>query len=124
MNRRAFLQSLATVAAGVVLDPEMLLWRPGVKRIFLPSPPSLLAPIDLWPADMFMLEGVNAINPMTWRHTEHLQYFIVTEFTRKGESVTPHIWPRPVAEGPYQNVSRLPFRNAQVIIGRTGRPLP
>lgn len=41
MNRRAFLSALGAVAAGAVLDPEMLLWKPGAKTIFLPSPRKL-----------------------------------------------------------------------------------
>jgi len=39
MNRRGFLGSLATLAAGLVLDPERLLWVPGQKTIFLPPIP-------------------------------------------------------------------------------------
>jgi hypothetical protein len=38
MNRRAFLATLAAGAAGLVLDPERLLWVPGAKTFFLPSP--------------------------------------------------------------------------------------
>lgn len=38
MNRRGFLGALATLAAGHVLDPERLLWVPGAKTFFLPSP--------------------------------------------------------------------------------------
>lgn len=35
INRRRFLQTLATsVAAGMVLDPERLLWVPGQVKIF------------------------------------------------------------------------------------------
>jgi hypothetical protein len=36
MNRRAFFSSLAAIAAGAVLDPERLLWRPGRKLISIP----------------------------------------------------------------------------------------
>lgn len=38
MKRRAFLGTLTTLAAGFILDPEMALWRPGAKTIFLPTP--------------------------------------------------------------------------------------
>jgi hypothetical protein len=38
MNRRSFLQILASAAAGAVVDPELLLWKPGAKTIFLPTP--------------------------------------------------------------------------------------
>lgn len=37
MNRRAFIAVGMAAAAGFVLDPERLLWRPGAKRIFLPT---------------------------------------------------------------------------------------
>jgi hypothetical protein len=38
MNRRGFLSSLVTIAAGATLDRERLLWRPG-KLISIPKPP-------------------------------------------------------------------------------------
>lgn len=38
MNRRAFFRLVGAGAAGLVLDPERLLWVPGAKTIFLPSP--------------------------------------------------------------------------------------
>lgn len=41
MNRRDFLRGLLTVAAGSVsgqLDIDRLLWVPGEKTIFIPSP--------------------------------------------------------------------------------------
>lgn len=41
MNRRDFLRGLLTVAAGSVsgqLDIDRLLWVPGEKKIFIPSP--------------------------------------------------------------------------------------
>ena len=37
-DRRAFLSLLTAAAAGLVLDPERLLWVPGRKTIFLPTP--------------------------------------------------------------------------------------
>lgn len=38
LTRRAFLRAAAvTAAAGLVLDPERLLWVPGAKTFFLPS---------------------------------------------------------------------------------------
>lgn len=37
MNRRAFFGLLGAGAAGFVIDPERLLWRPGAKTFFLPS---------------------------------------------------------------------------------------
>ena len=37
MNRRTLLRSLALGAAGLVLDPERLLWVPGQKTSFVPT---------------------------------------------------------------------------------------
>jgi hypothetical protein len=37
-SRRAFLGLSAAALAAVALDPERLLWRPGARTIFLPSP--------------------------------------------------------------------------------------
>jgi len=42
VNRRAFLQILSSVAATAVLDPELLLWKPGAKTIFLPPAKELI----------------------------------------------------------------------------------
>jgi hypothetical protein len=36
MNRRNFLTALGLGTAGLLLDPERLLWVPGQKTIFLP----------------------------------------------------------------------------------------
>jgi hypothetical protein len=38
LTRRGFLGTLAAAAAGMALDPERLLWAPGQKTIFLPTP--------------------------------------------------------------------------------------
>ena len=38
ISRRGFLSLLPAGVAGLTLDPERLLWRPGAKTIFLPSP--------------------------------------------------------------------------------------
>ncbi len=43
-NRRNFLQLLGLGAAGLVLDPEKLLWIPGQKTIFLPA----IKPVSLY----------------------------------------------------------------------------
>jgi hypothetical protein len=37
VNRRGFLGTLAAAVTGAVLDPELLLWKPGEKTFFLPS---------------------------------------------------------------------------------------
>ena len=114
MNRRAFLSTLAAGIAGLAIDPELLTWRKGAKSIFLPPAPSLIAPIGLTRGDVFTIEGVYAINPRTYRQTEYLQQFVITDDVVAGVSVVSALHPTMRAEGEYQNVSRLPFQNARV----------
>ena len=38
MNRRDFLTQAAIAIAGMAIDPERLLWMPGQRTIFLPTP--------------------------------------------------------------------------------------
>jgi hypothetical protein len=38
IDRRGFLRLFGAAAAAAVLDPERLLWVPGQKTIFIPSP--------------------------------------------------------------------------------------
>lgn len=38
MNRRGFLAALGGAAAGLLVDPEKLLWKPGEKLISIPKP--------------------------------------------------------------------------------------
>jgi hypothetical protein len=46
VNRRAFLSSIAAIAAGATLDPERLLWRPRAKLISIPA--AIQPPIELY----------------------------------------------------------------------------
>ena len=124
MNRRHFLRTLATVAAGVVLDPEMLLWRPGVKTIFLPPPQSLLAPCNLTRGDIFTVEGVYAINPMTLDVLLYEKQCVITANVRQGESVRGRFWPSFQSEGFYQNVSNEPMQNAKIQACLIGTTIP
>lgn len=41
MDRRGFLKAFGLSAAAFVLDPEMLLWVPGRKSIFIPKMPEV-----------------------------------------------------------------------------------
>lgn len=82
MNRRAFLGLFGASAAALVLDPEMLLWRPGAKTIFLPSvtpaPSSLTLGSGVFQVgDIITIDGVYSINPA-------LQEFRVTSVTTSG----------------------------------------
>lgn len=70
MNRRNF---IATLAAGLALDPERLLWRPGAKLISIPK------------------SGVKIGMPLTVRRPTR---FIVTHVTSSSEYF-PHMVPMP-----------------------------
>jgi len=37
MNRRGFLESLAVFSAAIAIDPEILIWKPEAKTIFIPA---------------------------------------------------------------------------------------
>lgn len=81
ISRRGFLGALAAAAATAVLDPELLLWKPGAKTIFLPPPPPMttLTGVGGFTAgDVFTINGVYAVNPKTRLLTEHLQQFVLT----------------------------------------------
>jgi hypothetical protein len=36
LSRRGFIGALSAAVAGAIYDPELLLWKPGAKTIFLP----------------------------------------------------------------------------------------
>lgn len=105
MNRRAFLASLGIGAAAIALDPELLLWKPGARSIFLPTPaPSLVTSVGLTIGDVFTIDGLYAINPVTGRGTGYLQNYIITATTEAGEISPAIVCPRIVTSGEYQNV--------------------
>lgn len=64
MNRRAFLTTLGAALAGATLDPERLLWRPGVKTIFLPSGVTTLAETLYVPSNTFITQDT----AMFWKN--------------------------------------------------------
>ncbi len=85
MNRRSFLHTLATglaaTAALAVVDPEELIWRPGAKTIFLPAAKAETAAetlSGLTIGDIFTIDGVWSVNPLTGRSIPFLQQFVVT----------------------------------------------
>lgn len=105
MNRRAFLGSLAAVAAGLALDPERALWVPNAKRIFLPSvAPVVRTPIALTKGDIFTIAGSYAVNP-AGLSVPFLQQFVVTADVTEGPLSMNVIHPAPMTSGPYRNVS-------------------
>lgn len=113
LSRRAFLGWLAGTAAGAALAPTLdldkLLWVPGEKTIFLPPEPALVWPVALEIGDIFTIEGVYAINPMTRRAVpDLLQQFIATR------TDTHEFMPAMIPSGLYRNVAALPKRGARV----------
>lgn len=72
MNRRGFLGLVGAGAAGFVLDPEQLLWRPGAKTIFLPSivTPVAVPIVGAW-VELITREALGALE----RNLVFVQYY-------------------------------------------------
>lgn len=92
LSRRGFLGLLGTALATAVLDPELLVWRPGARTIFLPTPARVIAGAALRPGDVFVVAGRHAINPRTWAPVTYegrplLQHFCAIEPVRAGQEV-------------------------------------
>jgi hypothetical protein len=89
MNRRAF---LAALAAGLVLDPERLLYVPGKKLISIPKP--RLGPLDSTVTvpffnigDIVTFAGRHAVNPLTREELTDLQEYRVTHVYESGQVI-------------------------------------
>jgi len=124
MNRRAFLATLATAAAGLALDPERLLWVPGAKTIFMPAEkPSLVSSCALKRGDVITLSGVFAVNPMTGEEQPYTQQFVITSDVSYGDVPVSLLCPRPIDAGPYRNVNRFSGRHAVQPLF-TGKEIP
>lgn len=89
MHRRAFLASLATLAAATAIDPDRLLWEPGKKTYFDIQKPGPLAfdygklSVDylrdyLKVGDIFTIQGHFLPNP----HGDVLKEFVVVRTIR------------------------------------------
>lgn len=85
MNRRAFLSTLAAALTGAALDPERLLWVPGKKTIFLPPPKKIISAFVI--GDVITINGVYAVNPVTYQTTKFLQQFVVTGHAASGDPI-------------------------------------
>lgn len=126
MNRRKFLAGLgfgtvaAAAAASGVLDVERLLWTPDERTIFLPP---AIAPLSeaLTIGDVFTIDGVFAVNPLTRKAMSHLQIFVATRNV-SGVLTADRVLPRMFETGQYQNVSRSPVVGGK-IDGRRVRPV-
>src|SRR5436309_10161427 len=67
MNRRGFLGMLGAAIAGAAYDPELALWVPGKKKIFIPPATGWLkAPSELHVGDILTFAGDSS----RWRVTE------------------------------------------------------
>ena len=58
MNRRSFLSMLGVGAAATTFDPERLLWVPGAKTIFVPTPSRILKPIGVWNGHLITADDI------------------------------------------------------------------
>lgn len=93
ISRRSFLKlSTAALAAAAVLDPELLLWRPGARTIFVPAPARVLAAESFSRGDVVEVAGRYMINPHTWKPVTYdgekvAQQFVVLEDVRAGEEI-------------------------------------
>jgi hypothetical protein len=130
IDRRGFLAALAAGTAGLVLDPERALWRPGQRTFFLPPVPKTLA-TDGWSVsdagvmfrrgDIVTFDGVYDINPRTHRATKHLKKFVVTAGTVSADFAELAIAPLVIPAGAYRNVTRRPKGPARgALVGANG----
>jgi hypothetical protein len=71
-SRRAFLGLSAAALAAFALDPERLLWRPGARTIFLPSPSQVrfyLGATDKW-GRIVRGRGIREVEYLRFRYNE------------------------------------------------------
>ena len=114
MNRRTFLRVLGAGVGGAAVaavDPDLLRWVPGARTYFdIQRPSGLWVSEALNRGDLFTIEGVYAMNPVTMRQTPHLQYFTVTTDV-VGQSALPRdvVYPSLRTRGAYANVSVDPY---------------
>lgn len=54
-SRRDFLKFLAMGAGGMVIDPELLLWKPDAKKIFIMGVPEGMSSLDIINMEMMRL---------------------------------------------------------------------
>ncbi len=61
LNRRSFLRLFGAGAAAMVLDPELLLWKPGEKTIFLPAVQAFEGNYQLLTIDIITRDALNVL---------------------------------------------------------------
>lgn len=115
MDRRGFLSLLTAGAAGLVIDPDLLLWRKGAKLISLPpTAPSVWAPRAMTVGDIFSIQGIFAVNPVTGEDTGYSQLFTIVADVTGGDVSTDVIVPRIVTSGHYRNASGVLTPRARI----------
>lgn len=100
MNRRDFLTRLSTVAAAaLVLDPDLALWVPGRKTIFLPSAPAIWEDHTAALQAMINRLGAGGVLQLQPGATYHITKTLILPngFTVNGDG---HDHPRLVWKGP------------------------
>ncbi len=113
IGRRGFLQSIGALVLGAAIavkaeafEPLAQMFSDGIKTT-----------TDLMRGDLFTIEGVYAVNPMTYATTKMLQKFVVTADVTSGEYLDEDvIYPRIMTAGPYQNVSNQPKPHAKLSV--------
>lgn len=111
LGRRGFLQYIGAAVLGAALA----LKAPIESAIDTAFSDGIATPWALSVGDCFSIEGVYAINPITYARTNRHQLFVATQAVEAGEFIDEDsVWPKLVTEGTYQTVSQQPAPGAKV----------
>ncbi len=135
IDRRAFLQRLGvgTVSAAAAIcafDVEKLLWVRGEKTILIPTPTEAAELSGyLQRGDIITFPGLYTVSPVTGQSLPYLKQFVVTDDVVSCPVHEIPIWPPPIADGHYRNVTAVPTRHVRpkvigVRINEHGRTAP
>lgn len=97
INRRGFLGLvMAAIAAPFLPKPKLLFRREAFSDVC----------VTFTRGDIFTIEGVYGVHPLTYQTLPHLKQFVVTEtVTDAPELPFEVIWPKLTTSGPYQTVA-------------------
>lgn len=105
MNRRTLFKALAggfvALKSGL---PQVLAEAPPITATIEAIPAALAAVETFSAGDVVTFAGVFNVNPRTLKPTQNLKQFCVTAMI----DGKPIIYPQPITEGPYRNVSQKP----------------
>lgn len=111
IGRRGFFKAIGAGVLGMALALKV----PEKDAILAAFSDGLTSPVTLRVGDVFSIEGVYALNPITGVNSGRLQTFVTTVKVDRGELFDADaIWPQMQTEGIYANVSDLPEPNAAV----------